>query len=443
MEDIDAEIPCRLCGVSFNVYRYRTEQEPPSSIGIGLCADPEECPDQGGCYFVQQDLPPDEQIKYTPSHVRESNMLDTDHLLEHIAGPNCNQTIAYNGHRISAEDMKGCNTFQCLVYKPEDWQPQSDDQEFEVKGNYFLSGLGDDMPSQNTNWPGIFPARHGTVSLQVDYNDENGINADQYGMPFHPTCLEIFKRVSLYRYGFVDMQGLTLWWTRAHSSSITAAFPREQAVKSSFKDRHWHHELGNEYLAANPCLIPKFQSILQACQDMDSSDSDVTLATISTTVSREDKESSRLLKLPTEVVHNILLYLDLKDLVNLRLTSRLFLQLPNHVLYELTLRLTPWLYEAWSSLPLSFWATTTEEVMGEEWDTTSNFERGTHPDMPVNQLSRTGTNWLHLHAEIARNRDKLSGLRNRRRIWKDCEEILNRVEKLRANGHTTEMRDAD
>ncbi|CEI61339.1 hypothetical protein FVEN_g5942 [Fusarium venenatum] len=147
-------------------------------------------------------------------------MMNLDHHLEHIAGPNCGQIYAYNGHRISVEDMKGCKTFQY----------------FEVKGNYFLTGLGDDMNNRNTNWPTVFPARHGMNSLQVDFNDDNGINADQYGVPLHPTCLEIFKRASLHRYGVVDMKGLTLWWTREHSSGVIHSFPREQAVKAALKE---------------------------------------------------------------------------------------------------------------------------------------------------------------------------------------------------------------
>ncbi|XEV03491.1 hypothetical protein FSHL1_008778 [Fusarium sambucinum] len=437
-EAIDPEVPCRICGVSFNIGRYRTEQEP---SGEGLPADPYECPDKGGCYFVKGDLPPNEQIKYSPSEVRESEMiermLDNDHF-EHVAGPTCRQIDGYNGHRISAEEMKGCKTFQCLMYKSQDWQQQSDDQDFEVKGNYFLTGLGDEMNSRNTNWPYVFPARHGTTSLQVEYNDENVINADQYGMPFHPTCLEIFKRASLHRYGVVDMKALTLWWTREHSHSLAYyRFPREQAVKAALKEGWWHHEPGNEYLAANPCFIPGFQSLLQSCQGLNSSGPEVT---ISTAISTEEMNSNPFSKLSTEILHHVLLYLDFKDLASLRLTSRLFLQVPNFILYHLTVRHTPWIYEAWSSLPLSFWATTTEEELEQEWESTSNFERVSHPAMPVNQLDRVGTNWLYLHAELYRNRDKLRGLRNRRRIWKDCEEILNRVDKLRASGKTEEKR---
>lgn len=31
------------------------------------------------------------------------------------------------------------------------------------------------------------------------------------GLPFHPTCFEIFKRVSLLRLGSIDVQGLWYW----------------------------------------------------------------------------------------------------------------------------------------------------------------------------------------------------------------------------------------
>jgi hypothetical protein len=188
--------------------------------------------------------------------------------------------------------------------------------------------------------------------------------------------------------------------------------------------------LGDEYLAANPCFIPGFEDLLHSSQDRNSSDSEPTSTTISTEASNKDP----FLKLPTEIRHSILVQLNFRDLANLRLTSRVFLQLPNHVLYDLTIRHTPWLYEAWSSLPLSFWSTTTQEAIEQQWEGIGDSIKNPHPATPVCPLSRTGTSWLHLQAEISRNWSKLLGLQNRRRIWKDCEEILNRVDKYRAQG---------
>ncbi|CAF3472992.1 unnamed protein product [Fusarium graminearum] len=328
--------------------------------------------------------------------------------------------------------MRGCNTFQCLVYKPEDWTPQTNDEDFESKGKYFLSGLGDDMPSRDMAWPSVFPHRHDVDSPRADECIWNQDEADEYAMPFHPTCLEIYKRVSLKRNGVVDIQGLTLWWRRENTYDDFHHFPRDQDVNDA-QEQWWSHDLGNEYLAANPCLIPGFQSLLQSCQNSDTTDFEPAGTTSPTHASTNDPFA----KLPPEIQHSILVHLDFKDVANLRLTSRVFLQLPNSVLYELTVRNTPWLYEAWTSRPLSFWATTTQAELEEQWESTCDVLRSANPTMPVHQLSRTETNWLQLQIEISRNWGKLLGLRNRRRIWKDCEEILNRVDRIQAQDKTT------
>ncbi|GKU20984.1 unnamed protein product [Fusarium langsethiae] len=331
-----SEVLCRICGVSFNINRFRTDQEPPSAAWSGyLYVDHSECPDKGGCCFVQASLPPTEQIKYSASEFDNSGLNEDD--VEHIPGPDCGQCAAYNGHRISVEAMKGCNTFQCLVYKPQGWQTQADDDEFEAKGDYLLSGLGDEMPSRDIDWPTVFPQRHGADSPRADPCIWDLDEANEYAMPFHPTCLEIFKRVSLHRYSVVNIHGLTQWWRIENTYRDFHDFPREKVVKDG-QEQWWNHGLGNEYLVANPCLIPGLEPLLQSCQDLDTSDSEPILTTIATEASNNDPFS----KLPLEIRHCILVHLDFQDVVNLRLTSRLFLQLPNPVLYELTIRHTPW-----------------------------------------------------------------------------------------------------
>lgn len=87
---------------------------------------------------------------------------------EHIAGPDCTSRVGYNGHRVSLEEMKGCRTFQCLLPKPSNWVPSNDDEEFEIEGDYFLSGLGIDMPSRDENYPLVFPVRHGAEEIHPE-----------------------------------------------------------------------------------------------------------------------------------------------------------------------------------------------------------------------------------------------------------------------------------
>ena len=47
------------------------------------------------------------------------------------------------------------------------------------------------------------------------------------------------------------------------------------------------------------------------------------------------------------------------DIWRLRLTTRSFRQVPIGLWYRLTIRELPWLWEAWSTVPYSYWATTT------------------------------------------------------------------------------------
>ena len=60
---------------------------------------------------------------------------------EHIAGPGCQYDLAYSTYRIALEEMQTCTTFQCFVPKGQDWSHEEDDEDFEINGRYFLSGI--------------------------------------------------------------------------------------------------------------------------------------------------------------------------------------------------------------------------------------------------------------------------------------------------------------
>ena len=84
---------------------------------------------------------------------------------EHIPGPDCTSTAGYNGQRIPFDEMKRCTSFQCLMEKKRGWEPIEDDEPFEHESNFFLTGLGIDMPSRDDNFPLVFPARHGEEEI--------------------------------------------------------------------------------------------------------------------------------------------------------------------------------------------------------------------------------------------------------------------------------------
>jgi hypothetical protein len=93
--------------------------------------------------------------------------------IEHIAGPSCLDERGYNGHAISAAEMKQSTTYQMLAYKPPNWRPEPDDQEWEKDTEYFLTGIGDRFPSRDMAFPNVYPARHGWDEREADTNSWN------------------------------------------------------------------------------------------------------------------------------------------------------------------------------------------------------------------------------------------------------------------------------
>ena len=51
--------------------------------------------------------------------------------------------------------------------KQPQWQPEPDDQEFELNSNYFLSGIGDGSPDE-APLENLSPERHGVDSILVN-----------------------------------------------------------------------------------------------------------------------------------------------------------------------------------------------------------------------------------------------------------------------------------
>jgi predicted component of viral defense system (DUF524 family) len=86
-----------------------------------------------------------------------------------------------------------------------------------------------------------------------------------------------------------------------------------------------------------------------------------------------------------------------KDVVNLRLTTRAYRQLSVILFRKFLLEDMPWLWEAL--------------------------------DSPIHL-----TDWYKLYTLMRSCWQNIKGLRNRKRIWKDVNEIVNRIERLRQDG---------
>ena len=177
-------------------------------------------------------------------------------------------------------------------------------------------------------------------------------------------------------------------------------FPRSFEVKEG-NHQWWHHEPGCEFLAANPIDIPGLQAIVRqgscAYLDVDTHFSPHEIETVAR------PESFR--KLSFEIKCMILEHLGPKDIANLRLATPAFRTLPNILFKRLVLEDMPWIWEA-ESLP-----------------TTGSMD-GIH----------LGTDWHKLYSKTKGHWPHLKGMQNRKRIWRDVEEIVMRIKGLREQG---------
>lgn len=147
------ETLCQLCGVSFAIARLRRADEPEEAAwsydGPGFVDVEDEfngvCGEGSGCTVSD----------------REGNRPG-----EHLAGPGCVSGNGYSGHRVSFVEMKGCRAIQCLVKKDADWILEEDDLDFELEGDYFLTGIGDGS-SDVAPLEDIEPVRHGISSIYI------------------------------------------------------------------------------------------------------------------------------------------------------------------------------------------------------------------------------------------------------------------------------------
>ena len=149
---------CQLCGVKFAIARLRRADEPkeagwdPTGFDyVEVCESDEDdtgmsvlCHEGSGCTVSDR---------------------GGDRPGEHLAGHGCGSNRGYAGHRISLAEMKGCRVAQCLVKKDANWMPEDDDQDFELEGDYFLSGISDSLPDCSAR--DIKYIRHGVEGSSI------------------------------------------------------------------------------------------------------------------------------------------------------------------------------------------------------------------------------------------------------------------------------------
>ncbi|CAH0046505.1 unnamed protein product [Clonostachys solani] len=467
------EYHCLICSVSFAIARIRTSKEPPDASWdcCGITArdhgyvevddlehededsevesDEEDEDELGqcgnGCMIAVRpreqteahagsssdhphSLHPTEEMYYRriknhPEEVRSdiwARLEDGDPvMLEHIAGPECESESGYNGHHISVEEMRGCNTMQGLILKHPDWKPEDGDEEFERSGRYYLTGLHDANTNMDSYDP-CTPTRHGcsSVSPAFENDDTDTIMANNsdlayhYSLAVHPTCLEVLKRVHLRRYGRADVDTFLEWWELGVDKRSLPQDPCRTDA-SHGRDQYWRHNIGAEYLAANPLFVPGLERIFRLADAVPLSESGKR---------KHDDDYDAFSVLPAELRRMILDCLSRDEITKLHHASPFLYRNAMGDLGDSFMKEHPWLWEYWTALPYSSWALTTATELKESIES------------PVKQLAASpsidwGSAMRMLWNEEQAGR--LKGLQNRRRIWKICDMILNKVEEQR------------
>lgn len=260
-------------------------------------------------------------------------------------------------------------------------------------------------------------------------------------MPFHPWCFDIFCRQSKVQFKHVNISGLMKWRNAEFTWDGFYSFPRAGEV-SPAQEQFWRHDIGSEYLAANPLYVPYLPSVLDAARE-DNVDKSPEL-----TKTREQGGRAKLESLPLDIHLLIVEFLDSADITSLRIASTAFTKLPSSVWYRLVRDEMPWLWEAWDEGEIehtpSPWTMMTanevkllleqrkhySEILAKERIPVNGMRDYLLPNpsaRPDVKLSRGNTNWHQVYVQIKQNWDRLKGLRNRQRIWDDVQEVMRRI----------------
>lgn len=388
------------------------------------------------CDYYEKAVPIADQLEFhtTPDP-------DFYKIEEHVSGPTCcasRVAKAYSGYQLSFEEMKACTTVQCLGPKNDSfmlaceraWKPSLDDEEFESTSNYCLSGLGDRPGSIEEASP-CYPCRHG--KKYISPTDIGGFSRGS--LPFHPYCLEVYKRVSLLHKGNIGITALA----RKVKRGLRWQPPSHPAVRSG-QEQWWEHECGSEFLVANPVHIPALREILErAIQAEDDFVIRDRLSNLSVTTPEHKGRKDVFATLPQELRDSIANHLSYDDIAALRLASSSFHHLQNSLWHRLIREDMPWLWEAWCDLPYSFWACTTmQELMAHDKPlfATSETLKGLPEEQrrklrtknsrarkkhrrprPAQRLDPLRTDWHWVYCQLKREFGNIKGLQNRERIW--------------------------
>jgi hypothetical protein len=378
----------------------------------------------------------------------------SDIYYEHVAGPHCNASCGYNGNTISTGEMRYCNTVQFMAHYndrhhlvPEIWSPEADDEDFERRGKYHLTGLADRCV-RSFDDRSVHPVRHGCPEV---YPSALGGFSDGHPL-FHPYCLEMYRRVLTLRICGADLFDVAEWIARRHNDiPYHDSVPhRHPAVDRGGHELWWYHKAGDEFLVADPLHVPGLSALFEAAKrpqlDFDAQDSP-----FGKEAEMPATPGDPFDRLPKELRDMVLEDLGSKDIASLRVASRGFRHLPYTLWHGLMKKEMPWIWEAWTDRPYPFMSRTTEKELIAHDETINGLvqaaealppgseqrlfheERIAHDEAefckshPVEQLDRLHNDWYYLYSELRREWKNIKGLQNRERIWKAAEFVIRRI----------------
>ncbi|KAF5987672.1 hypothetical protein FCOIX_885 [Fusarium coicis] len=369
---------------------------------------------------------------------------------EHIASPSCQSMQGINGHVLSVAQMKNCRNVRYLVPKPSNWKADISDQLLEggCDNLFYVSG--------ESNGSNMIESRNfrGYVDLNVLWHWREMRNM--------PAAYGVEDRIP-------------------ERTRKQIHLPQLERARQQW-DWPWCHIPGDEWLVANPVEIPGISRVLEWCMD----DLDIKEYT---------EQTTRLLALPTETIQHTLSFLDITDLDSAARTCRAMFRLAQPIFRKDVVRDMPWLWEVienkeypasrdclptWDPLcPLGVSPPTlpvgleSEEEEEDRWvpiiledpemqpvykaTKTVNDYRREEIIAPYRENLKTlqkdwhsfrsnveawmhgkseqrDINWRRVWLLFNPATSPLPGIRNRARIWEDCESIIHYVALAREEG---------
>lgn len=294
---------------------------------------------------------------------------------------------------------------------------------------------------------------------------------DSSGIPMHPVCFDMFKRMSLERFGKVALDELRqLWVENAEYFTRFPDFPPHPDVDINMTTEGYYECIpGAEYLVAHPLRVPMLDELIQDCHVGEQPQNEVVFAA----GAYRNQSHDRFATLSPELKLMIVLQLGRQDVANLRLSSRCFQQLPQTYFRQLVFTEMPWIswdvqtapskqidwHKLWCKLSAADGGSQTDvderawlkkaEKPARHWDEWAagltayeqqqfgnlNAEGRTEEGLfnPSSEQISKMKAVVKRHREAGRQWPKateIRGLRNRRRIYIDIEEVLRRIKAM-------------